>query len=545
MSLLYIIREKGEIFFIEIQIANLQFATIRFVVILDLIRTAFILRVRIIRIAVLKFRESYIATDPYFFRFHFLLISFIFRMYFLILSPNFISLLLGWDGLGLRSYLLVIYYGRSKAYNSGIITALTNRLGDALILVRIAYIFKTGTWHIFFYSLEPALTFVGVLIIVAATTKRAQIPFSAWLPAAIAAPTPVSSLVHSSTLVTAGIYLLIRHNLLFVTLTTSWYLMAMGTLTMLIASIRALFEIDLKKIVALSTLRQLGVIILRLGLGAFIARFFHLLTHAFFKALLFLATGRVIHRSNSYQDLRVMGRARKVIPLTRRFIILSLLRLMGLPFMSAFFSKELILETLLINNFNFFVYIYIVLGVSLTALYSARFIYIGMVNSNKNEQAIFKSDEDTPLILSIGILITPAMMTGALLSLTLFPVSALSSSPINLKLRIIFLILVRLGVRVILAKKFNFTLWKKYLWIRGFIWSLPNVRATTPLLMASSPGNLINKLLDRGLLVGSLSLVETAALKFNLFRHSVISLQKILSVALLWGFIAGLYYLCN
>jgi NADH:ubiquinone oxidoreductase subunit 5 (subunit L)/multisubunit Na+/H+ antiporter MnhA subunit len=239
--------------------------------------------------------------------------------------------------------------------------------------------------------------------------------------------------------------------------------MVIGTLTMLIARVRALFEIDLKKMVALSTLRQLGVIILRLGLGAFIARFFHLLTHAFFKALLFLATGRVIHRSNSYQDLRVMGRARKIIPLTRRFIIVSLLRLIGLPFMSAFFSKELILETLLIDNFNFFVYIYIVLGVSLTALYSARFIYIGMVNSNKNEQVIFKSDEDTPLVMSMRILMAPAMIAGALLSLTLFPVSALRSSPINLKLRIIFLILTRLGVRVLLTKKFNSTLWRKQL----------------------------------------------------------------------------------
>ena len=126
-----------------------------------------------------------------------------------------------------------------------------------------------------------------------------------------------------------------------------------GALTILIARVRALFEIDLKKIVALSTLRQLGVIVLRLGLGAYIARFFHLLTHAFFKALLFLATGGIIHRRNSYQDLRTMGRASKIIPLTRRFVLLSLLRLIGLPFISAFFSKELILEIILINNFNF------------------------------------------------------------------------------------------------------------------------------------------------------------------------------------------------
>ena len=230
---------------------------------------------------------------------------------------------------------------------------------------------------------------------------------------------------------------------------------------MVIARVRALFEIDLKKMVALSTLRQLGVIILSLGLGAFIARFFHLLTHAFFKALLFLATGSVIHRRNRYQDLRTMGRLRKIMPLTRGFILLSLLSLIGLPFISAFFSKELILEIILINNFNAATYGFIALGVRLTALYRARFIYIGVVNFRKNEQAIFKSDEDTSLTVRMAILIIPAVTAGAYLALALFPSAMLRSRPSSLKIRIISLVILSLLLRIYFNKKLTLTSWNK------------------------------------------------------------------------------------
>jgi NADH-ubiquinone oxidoreductase chain 5 len=226
-----------------------------------------------------------------------------------------------------------------------------------------------------------------------------------------------------------------------------------GTLTILIARVSALFEIDLKKIVALSTLSQLGVMILRLGLGAFLARFFHLLTHAFFKALLFLATGGIIHRSNRYQDLRTIGRARKIMPLTRGFVLVSLFRLMGLPFISAFFSKELILEIILIKNFNLFIYLYIALGVALTALYRARFVYMGIVNFSKNEQAIFKSDEDNSLITRMLILLFPAILTGAFLSLALFPSISLRSRPFTLKVGIISLVFFSLLLRIYLNIK--------------------------------------------------------------------------------------------
>ncbi len=543
--ILMIIREKREVLFLDAQIIDLELTRIRFVIIWDLARLTFIIRVRLISMAVLKFRETYISSDLFFFRFHFLLMSFIFRMYFLILSPNFIRILLGWDGLGLRSYLLVIYYGRSKAYNSGIITALTNRVGDALILVRIAYLLKTGSWHIFFYSLEPNYAWLTVIIILAATTKRAQIPFSAWLPAAMAAPTPVSSLVHSSTLVTAGVYLLIRHTSLFTHSQTSFYLILTGRITILIASLRALFEIDLKKIVALSTLRQLGVIILSLGLGAYTARFFHLLTHAFFKALLFLSTGSIIHRRNSYQDLRTIGRTTQIMPLTRGFVLVSLLSLIGLPFISAFFSKELILETILLNNLNFFIYFYIARGIMLTALYRARFIYIGTTNFSKNEQIIFKSDEDPKLIIRITILIMPAILGGAFLQILLFPVSELRSNPVTWKLIILSLIFFGVVFRGLINNKLTRRWWHKITWARGIIWSLPILTAQRPLVLSGLLGTSVNKILDRGIFIFSITVREKIIFKANKISPSVLSLQKILRIRMLWGLLVWAYYLCN
>jgi len=286
----------------------------------------------------------------------------------------------------------------------------------------------------------------------AACTKRAQIPFSAWLPAAIAAPTPVSSLVHSSTLVTAGVYILIRHTDLFFLNSVSGFLVILGASTIIIARIRALFESDLKKIVALSTLRQLGVIILGLGLGAYIARFFHLLSHAFFKALLFLTAGAVIHRREDYQDLRLIGNRAHSLPLINSFTLISTLRLIGVPFISAFFSKELILETILLFNTNALAYYFIIFGVGLTAMYRSRFLSLIFIRSSHNRLLVFKFDEDFLVISSILTLVLPAIRGGFLLNYTLQVSLKLSSTPIFIKLAILFI----LGLAVSLMFSSNF-----------------------------------------------------------------------------------------
>lgn len=313
--------------------------------------------------------------------------------------------------MGLTSYLLVIYYGNTKAYNSGMITAMTNRLGDGFLLVRIGYLVSQGNWNYMFYDSKTRML-VSVLIILTATTKSAQVPFSAWLPAAMAAPTPVSSLVHSSTLVTAGVYLLVRHREFLITNKVSGYLVLVGRLTMIMARLRALLEIDLKKMVALSTLSQLGIMILRLGVGAYLARFFHLLRHAFFKALLFLGTGSLIHNRVDYQDMRVMGRGVARLPVTHSGVFLASLSLRGLPFMSAFFSKEIIVETVIIKNFSVYAFRLIILGVLLTAIYRARFLVFAFLRFTTGPAIGFKLDEDLRVVQGILILVLPAVLGG-------------------------------------------------------------------------------------------------------------------------------------
>lgn len=281
-------------------------------------------------------------------RFHLLVVLFVASMFLLILRPNLVTLILGWDGLGISSFFLVIFYKSNKAYNAGLLTALTNRVGDALILVSLSLIlpFRSFTFPIrILGGIRPATLTLGTFI-VAAITKSAQVPFSAWLPAAMAAPTPVSALVHSSTLVTAGVYLLFRVLPAVKRAERLVTIGALGAVTTFMARLSAFLESDLKKIVALSTLRQLGVIILRMALHLPILAFFHLIVHAFFKALLFIATGNVIHNSNDYQDLRRRGGNRLALPFNQSIIVLTKIRLCGVPFFSAFFSKEFILESL-------------------------------------------------------------------------------------------------------------------------------------------------------------------------------------------------------
>lgn len=516
--------------------------SINFVFFIDQIRTLFIFSVSLIRFRVLTFSKRYIINDKNFIRFHFLLIAFILRIYFLILSPNIVRVLLGWDGLGLRSYLLVIYYGRSKAYNSGIITALTNRLGDSLILLRIGYLITVGNWRIFYYSTKSLDVILLTILIVAASTKRAQIPFSAWLPAAIAAPTPVSSLVHSSTLVTAGVYLLIRHENLFSNNRFTFYIITIGTITIILARIRALIETDLKKIVALSTLSQLGIMFLRLGVGRYILRFFHLLTHAFFKALLFLATGAIIHRSKDYQDLRLTGGRVYRLPSINRFILISRLRLIGLPFISAFFSKEIILETIILKNFNFAIYVIIILGVILTRIYRSRFIFLVFSNWTINDLLTLKLEEDSFVLGRIFILFFPASLAGSWIYLFLLRRLKLSISSIWVKRLILILIL--LGILVTVNFKLNHQKWNSIFWRLSRMWFLPFIRSQVINFITFNQRKQVFKLVDRGSLRFKVKYISLFLERtINTIRIKFIS--KILFFSLIWLIVLFRFYLCK
>lgn len=350
--------------------------------VLDEKSLSFLFSVSLISASVYMFSHRYMRKEVYTIRFHLLVLAFVKSMFILILSPNIFRLILGWDGLGVTSFLLVVYFQSKKSFNAGIITALTNRIGDVLLLMGIAYIGVNFSWE--FWELTKSDFGIegcaGLIFLVAAITKSAQVPFSAWLPAAMAAPTPVSALVHSSTLVTAGVYLMIRFSL---GLPNKELLLRVGMVTMFIARLSALLETDIKKVVALSTLRQLGLIFLAIGTGFSEYRFFHLLIHAYFKAVMFIAVGNCIHMRSDYQDLRFLRLSAKPYAVSFTVCFISNASLMGLPFLAGFYSKDLIIETLADSRSSVFMAFLTVLSVIFTALYSLRFIMMVFFSHQK------------------------------------------------------------------------------------------------------------------------------------------------------------------
>lgn len=409
-AMVYSVSESTLFIFWPLAVTGL--VEVEFVFLLDIISLVFLFTVVLISTAVFIFRTSYICHEKFFLRFKILLLAFVFSILALILCPNLISILLGWDGLGVTSYLLVIYYNRSKSFNAGIVTAMTNRLGDVLIIIAAGLLLTQGTWVTkirgseFFDS-----QMVQALLIVGCFTKRAQIPFRSWLPAAMAAPTPVSSLVHSSTLVTAGVYVLIRHTEgLTYFFSEDWVLIS-GLATMIIASLSALGERDIKKMVALSTLSQLGIIVTRLGISCSLIAFIHLVIHAFFKAIIFISTGNAIHHRKRYQACRKTGFLSQSRPINTSSLIRGAIRLVGAPFAAAFFSKEPILENLFIHDRLLEISL-ILSGVFLTILYTFRFTYFVLRTTTKIESRLIVLENDFYANTSILILFLPSFSRG-------------------------------------------------------------------------------------------------------------------------------------
>lgn len=494
-------------YFIEWEVLSLNRNSILITIFFDWITLIFISFVLLISSLVIYYRKEYIAEDSNINRFILLVLIFILSIIFLIIRPNLIRILLGWDGLGLVSYCLVIYFQNVKSYNAGILTALSNRIGDVALLLAIAWILNYGRWNFIFYiefiKNNFEIILIGVLVLLAAITKRAQIPFSSWLPAAIAAPTPVSALVHSSTLVTAGIYLLIRFNFILQDTILGQILLLISGLTIFIAGIGANFEFDLKKIIALSTLRQLGLIIRILSIGYYKLAFFHLLTHALFKALLFICAGLIIHNIKNNQDIRIIGRLILLIPLTSSYINLSNLALCGMPFLAGFYSKDLILEIVsysYINIFSFFLYFF---STGLTVCYSFRLVYY-TITGNLNIRSLHPiNDERWIIILGITGLLFISVIGGRLLSWLIFPTPCLIILPFFLK--ILTLIVCILGGCfgylisnvnfIFFNKSLNFYNLRNYL---GIIWIIPIISTIGIIYYPLIIGFKINKSFDLG-----------------------------------------------
>nr|ALO76228.1 NADH deshydrogenase subunit 5 [Pleophylla sp. PLE01] len=390
---------------------------------------------------VIFYSEDYMAGDLNINRFIMLVGMFVLSMMLLIISPNLISILLGWDGLGLVSYCLVIYYQNVKSYNAGMITALSNRIGDVALLMSIAWMVNYGSFNYIFY-LDYFFNFYEMniimgLIILAAMTKSAQIPFSSWLPAAMAAPTPVSSLVHSSTLVTAGVYLLIRFNFAMNS-SLMLFLLFVGTMTMFMAGLGANFEFDLKKIIALSTLSQLGLMMAILSLGEYKLAFFHLLTHALFKALLFMCAGAMIHNLGNCQDIRFMGGLIMHMPLSCTFFIIANFSLCGLPFLSGFYSKDLILEVLSMDYLNLYIYLIFFVSTGLTVCYTFRLIYYVIIGDFNYLSLNMVSDSSLIMLVGMGGLIFFVVMGGSILMWLMLSTPYFICLPLIMKLMALF-----------------------------------------------------------------------------------------------------------
>nr|QXM16942.1 NADH dehydrogenase subunit 5 [Neoneuromus coomani] len=451
------------VIFIEWELLSLNSCSIVMTFLFDWMSLLFMSFVLFISSLVIFYSMGYMHGDYNMNRFIILVLMFVLSMMLLIISPNLISILLGWDGLGLVSYCLVIYYQNEKSYNAGMITALSNRIGDVALLMAIAWMLNFGSWNYIFY-LEAMkncfeMKLICGMVILAAITKSAQIPFSSWLPAAMAAPTPVSALVHSSTLVTAGIYLLIRFNILMEGQIFALILLLIGCLTMFMAGMGANFEFDLKKIIALSTLSQLGLMMSILSMGLPILAFFHLLTHALFKALLFMCAGAVIHNVGNNQDIRFMGGIVNQLPLTLSCMNIANLALCGTPFLAGFYSKDLILEMVSLSYLNIFIYFLYFISTGLTVCYSFRLIYYSMTGTFNFKSLNSINDEEWKMLKGMLGLLFFAIMGGSMLSWLIFPSPNLIVLPLIMKLMTLLVSLIGMWIGYELSKfKLNWKL---------------------------------------------------------------------------------------
>ena len=405
---------------------------------IDALSSVMLVVVTLVSALVHIYSIGYMSNDPHKSRFMSYLSLFTFAMLTLVTSDNFIQLFFGWEGVGLCSYFLIGFWYKKKSANAAAIKAfLVNRVGDfgfALGIFLIFYIFGTVNYNEVFDKiplfLNKELIFLGIkinaidliclLLFIGAMGKSAQIFLHTWLPDAMEGPTPVSALIHAATMVTAGVFLIARcspiyeYSELALTIVT-----LVGLTTALFAASVALVQTDIKKIIAYSTCSQLGYMFFAAGVGAYNVAMFHLFTHAFFKALLFLGSGSVIHSFNDEQDINQMGGVWKKLPYTYTLMIIGTLALTGFPFLSGFYSKDAIIEFAYLsgNNLGYFAAYTGVFVALLTSIYSWRLIFKTFHGSYNNSKIKFDSMHESPMVMLIPLII---LAIGAIFAGILF-----------------------------------------------------------------------------------------------------------------------------
>ena len=365
---------------------------------------------------------GYMHHDEGFARYFAYLNLFVFFMLLLVLGSNYAIMFIGWEGVGLCSYLLIGFWFKNTAYNNAAKKAfIMNRIGDLGFLLGLFLIYTTfGTVNYKsvmvqaagFTSGDITITAIALLLFIGAMGKSAQLPLYTWLPDAMAGPTPVSALIHAATMVTAGIYMIARSSLLYVLSPIAMQTITIvGMLTAIVAAIIALTQADIKKVLAYSTVSQLGYMFVALGVGSFTGAVFHLMTHAFFKALLFLGAGSVIHAMSGEQDMRNMGGLKKTLPITFLTILIGTLAISGLPPFAGFFSKDEILAA----TFNYSPIVFSVMAITsvLTAFYMFRMLFLTFYSSFRGSSEQAKHLHESPKNMTIPLIILAVCATFA------------------------------------------------------------------------------------------------------------------------------------
>ena len=362
---------------------------------------------------------GYMSHDDGFSRFFAYLNLFVFFMLMLVMGNNYLIMFMGWEGVGLCSYLLIGFWFKNTAYNNAAKKAFViNRIGDLGFLLGIFLIFATYgsvTFGEIFPNAgmaSPAIiTVIALLLFFGATGKSAQIPLYTWLPDAMAGPTPVSALIHAATMVTAGIYMIVRSNVFYsMSETASAVVAIVGVATALIAALIGLFQNDIKKVLAYSTVSQLGLMFLGLGAGAFSSSVFHVTTHAFFKALLFLAAGSVIHAMGGEQDMRKMGGLKGKIKITFITMLIGTIAISGIPPFSGFFSKDEILAH--VFEYNTVLWFVGMLVSALTAFYMFRLLYLTFYGKFRGTHEQEHHLHESPATMTIPLIILALLSIG-------------------------------------------------------------------------------------------------------------------------------------
>jgi NADH-quinone oxidoreductase subunit L len=385
-------------------------ASISFLV--DPLSSLFLLIITGVGFLIHVYSIGYMHDDEGFNKFFSYLNLFVFFMLLLVMGANYLVMFVGWEGVGLCSYLLIGFWFKNQDYNNAANKAfIMNRIGDLGLLLGVILIF-VNFGSIQYSEVLPkvasadtsTLTLITMLLFIGAMGKSAQIPLYTWLPDAMAGPTPVSALIHAATMVTAGIYMVCRNNLLYaLSPATLELIVLVGLATALFAATIAIAQNDIKKVLAYSTVSQLGLMFLALGLGAFTSGIFHMATHAFFKALMFLGAGSVIHALGGEQDIRKMGGLRKYLPVTYLTFFAGVLAISGIPPFAGFFSKDEILANAFAHNK--IVWAVAVLASLLTAFYMFRLFFLTFFGSERASKRAMEHIHESPKSITIPLII--------------------------------------------------------------------------------------------------------------------------------------------